>query len=182
MKFFQSRTAAILIAVVLMAASLVIGGKLSLAPQRAEVEAVFTEASDGSGKGIQYDLDERVAEAYNLIAVAKRYLNADDTLITAVSDAISAIVMAKGPSDKYDANMQLTSACSALYTKLASMQLSASDQEYNEGIKAELNSHNQIIGHSDYNELASEFNIMLAKFPTSIIGSLSGVHMLELFE
>ena len=182
MKFFQSRTVAILIAVILMIASLAIGGKRSLAPLRAEVEAVFSEASDGSGKGIQYDLDQRVAQAHNLIAVAKRYLNADDTLITAVSDAISAIDLAKGPSEKYDANVQLTSACSSLYAKLASMQLSASDREYNEGIKTELNSHNQIIGHSDYNELASEFNIMLAKFPTSIIGSLSGVDTLELFE
>ncbi|MFA0814827.1 MAG: LemA family protein [Anaerofustis sp.] len=182
MKFLQSRAAAIFTVLICILLSVFLGGKLSLAPLRADALSVFTDGSDGSGKGIQYDLDQRIETAANQIAVAERYLSADDAGIASVSDAIFALKNAESPSDKYAANAALTAACTALYDTLNGMSLSEKDRTYLEGFQTELESANQIIGHSDYNEKAAEFNALIEKFPTGFVALLSGVKALDLYE
>lgn len=180
---FGKRSTAVTLCIIMIAVAILLGGRIGLMKLRNAAVELF-ESGDpetATDMGIQYDLDRRAAFAGNLVVVAKRYLDEDDKLIKNVTAACDDLDKAADPNRKYKANEALTSACTALHDRLAQCDLSESDIRYNDGIIADMESCNQIIGHSQYNDAAESFNTLLGKFPTSVVRLICGVKKLTLF-
>jgi hypothetical protein len=185
MKLLKNRVFAIIICALLIVSSIYIGSG-GLYKEYKSTITFFTEGSDGDGYGIAYDLEYKVGQAYDLLTVAGRYLDQDDLLMVNLNEAIEEMETALETNDAsaaYDANTALNIACDAIDDSLEKKDdLSESDIRYLEEIKDELSSRDQIIGHSDYNDLASAFNAMLSKFPTNLVAKLRGIGEIPLFE
>ncbi len=174
---------AIILCVLMIALSIFFGGRMSLNKIRNQALSLFYEGNpdDQFDLGIEYDLERRIAFAGNLVTVAKRYTDSNNALITAVQSACDSLNNASDPSDKYKYNQALTTACNNLSAFLDTQSLSVNDAKYNTSIKADMESANQIIGHSDYNTKAAEFNQILRKFPTNILCKITFVEPLKQF-
>ena len=184
MKFLQNRTVAVILCVIMIVGAISIGGSRSLGKLRDEAESILINGTANNDQGVDNDLEARIGFAKNLIKVAERYLVSDDTLISACEDAITDLENAETFPEKYDANVQLTEVCDAVYMKLNTLELTEEDARYNANMKSELDSRNGIIGHvyEEYNKSAGEFNDLLKKFPTNLISKIAFVDSLDLYE
>ena len=180
MKLLDRKVAAILMVVMMVVATL-FGSHRSLSALSKKAEQVFYNGVSGDGLCIQNDLTNRAEQAYNLTTVAKRYLSASDPTVAKVLDAWAQMSSANTIGRKYQANQALTTATTELYELLLPMELSESDGRYLRSIYTDLGSRNDTISHDPYNQLASAFNAELDGFPAKLLGSLTGIHPLELF-
>ncbi len=181
MSHLKKRGTAVAITVVLIILSILFGSHRSLARLYNRVADVFENGSSGNGYGIRYDLDARASYAYNMIAVAKRYLPENHLKITALETAADSLKNAKSVSEAYEADLALTDAASALYDILGGCPLSEADKGYRESIMTDLESSEYKISHSDYNDFARKYNETLKKFPASILRVITSVDKAELF-
>ena len=94
-----------------------------------DVMTVFQEGAEKDGLSIQVDLAVRSASAYNLAAVAKRYMGGDNETIQSAELAAKALDEADGPAAKYAANEDLEKAFNRLYEVLGEMELSEKDEQ-----------------------------------------------------
>ena len=179
MEVLKNRKTAALILALVVVLSALLGGWRSLSALSSDVEKAFTEGEEGFS--IQRDLNERMTQAVNLTAVAKRYLSPDDARITAVTDVRNALDAAKTPGEKYRANQQLSEAFSVLYYALEDMDLTEKDKEYRGEFYGEMLSRNDTISRDPYNEKAGAFNETLRQFPANLIGKLFSVSPAELY-
>lgn len=161
--------------------SVVFGSYRSLSSEAAKVEDVFYNGVDKDGIGIGSDLTIRTETAYNLVTVAKRYLDEGDAAVQAVLNARDALAEAGEIPEKYAANLRLSDACADLSEKLKSEALSAADERYRAGFMTELASRSDTISHDPYNALAAKFNAQLTAFPANLLSRLTGVEPLALF-
>ncbi len=177
------KSTAIILCIIMIVLSIFFGGRISLNKIRNEALSLFYEGNpdDQYDLGIEYDLERRIVFAGNLVTVAKRYTDSGNSLITAVQNACNNLSSAGDPADKYKYNQELTTACNNLSAYLETQDMTDSDMRYNASVKSDMESANQIIGHSDYNNKAAEFNQLLRKFPTNILSKLTFVSPLKQF-
>jgi len=109
-------------------------------------------------------------------------MDAEHSLISAVRKNRDTLAQAETPGQKYEAAQNLLQAVTELYTYMGSLPLSESDQKFRNSLYADINSHNIIISRSTYNQHAREFNNTLKRFPANILGTLTFVRPLELYE
>jgi len=176
-RFTENRRIAVIGMAVLILLSLPLGVARALLPMRANAQEAYWSGETG----IARDLELRLTAAYNLTTVASRWLDAGSPEIQAVLDARSAMTGTDSIREKYRANVALTDAVTDLCAALDACDLSEQDAKYRRSIDADLRSCNEIIGHSDYNRLAAEYNDALSAFPASALGHLIGLRPLELF-
>lgn len=179
----KGRAKACFICIVMIILAVTVGGRRTLPKLRNEALDVFF-SGDGSSLdlGIEHDLQQRITLAKRLVVVGERYFNENDALLTNVTADCSKISGSNEPNVKYKYNKELTSDCYALVEALDLLQLSKDDENYVVEIMVDMESANQIIGHSSYNEKANDFNKLLEEFPTNIVAKLSFVKPLALFE
>jgi hypothetical protein len=181
MQILENKRIAVCAMVVLIFLSALLGAARSLIPMRNTAQETFYAGVDGDGLGINNDLNSRAELAYNLVTVARRYVDSDTSEITAVLAARDALIDADSIGEKYRANAKLTEATGDLIEAMAAYPLSDTDARYRSTISTDLRSRNEIISHDSYNAQAQEFNQTLAAFPASLFGRLVGVKSLELF-
>ena len=181
--FLENIPLAVTLTALAVLAGLVFGAHRSVARQAAQVEACFSEGTDGSGYSIAGDLRDRMEYATNLSKIALRYdLN---TPAAAVSEAVSALDSAQGAADRCDADRALGAAVESLNGALLSAGLSEQDEGYRLEYYRNFVSTGDTISHEAvrYNELVADFNRnILGAFPTGTIAGLTGVEELEAFE
>jgi hypothetical protein len=182
MEFFRKRSIAWLITIIVIIASTIIGAGSSLNKLREEAISIFYLGEEKDGAGIQHDLEMIMSDSYNLTVVARRYMNEDDKLISAVRKNREALSLAKTPGEKYRQAQNLLSSVTELYVHLGDMQLSEKDSNFRNSLYANINSHNIIISRSTYNQHAREFNNILKSFPANILSFFAFVSELELYE
>lgn len=182
MEFFKNRTVARFITIIVIILATLIGAGSSLRRLRKEAEDIFYLGEDRDGTGIQHDLEMIMSYSYNLTTVASRYMDAEHSLISAVRKNRDTLAQAETPGQKYEAAQNLLQAVTELYTYMGSLPLSESDQKFRNSLYADINSHNIIISRSTYNQHAREFNNTLKRFPANILGTLTFVRPLELYE
>ena len=181
MEILKKQSAAIAVMILMILAATLFGGHSSLAKLRGEAERVFAAGIDGDGIGIQNDLEERSAAAYNLVNIARKYLPETDASIQGVLTARDALSAAGSISDKYEADQALSDAVTDLKNKLDDVNLSEKDAPYPDRLYTNFLSRGETISHDPYNRLAAEFNAALTEFPASLLSKLTGVKSLELF-
>lgn len=178
----QKNCIACIVMIVMIAAGTLIGSHTSLMGMRREAEAIFTVGARGDGIGIQSDLRERDGVAYNMVVVARRYLPDDHALIQNVQSARSDLDAAASVRDKSRANRALDTAVKDLYDVLNTIDLSEQDARYPQRLYTDFRSRGDTISHDPYNRAAAAFNDTLSGFPAGLLGGLTGVRPLELFE
>ncbi len=163
-----------LICVIVVTLSILTGARRSISEVIRETESAFVYGVNGDGQSIYHDLGARVQLANNLAAVAERYLDKDDALITAVRSDADRLERETSPSRCYDYNIQLENSVKALNAALLNEPLSEVDEGYREGIMTDLTSYAYTISHDGYNELVRELNEEeLDKFPARILKILT---------
>ncbi len=182
MNWLYRKNIGILAMVFLILFSALTGTHRSLAKLQGKAEAVFTAGEAGDGIGIQSDLNERLALAYNMVTIGRKYLPEGDPLLEQVLAARSQLEAAEGPASKYEANEAMSLAMKDLYDALKGRSLSSVDAPYPDKLYAEFNSRNDTISHDPYNKLAVEFNSVLKAFPANVLGRLVFIRPLELFQ
>jgi len=181
MDALHNRVVAVILCALIVAASSVVGGGMTLGQLRAQTEAVFTLGSQG-GAGIQADLNEIAAQSFNITVIAGRYLQPDYPGILRVHGARHALNDAGSPREKHRAVQEVLGAANMLRSTLDSLDLSVQDQNLLASCMVEINSRLVLIASSPYNQAAFSFNQTLGRFPANILGRAAGIRPLELFE
>jgi hypothetical protein len=182
MKTRKESKGAALVMAVMIALAVWIGGYRSFSRMYAQVEMVFVAGSEGDGLGIANDLNERTKLAYNLVTVARKYLDVNDAAIIEVLSARDALMQAKSIADKYTANVRLSDAATTLYHALGNMQMDEIDARYRVSIFNDLASRNDTISHDPYNQRALAYNRALTAFPANLLRVITFARSAPLFE
>ena len=168
--------------ILMIVAGTLIGSHNSLMNQRTKAAGIFTLGIRGDGIGIQSDLRERDGAAYNMVVIARKYLPEENALIQNVVDARKSMDSASSVKDKATADKALESSVRDLYHVLNGMDLSEQDARYPQRLYTDFRSGGDRIGYDPYNQAASAFNRTLAGFPAGLLGKMTGVRPLDLFE
>lgn len=179
--FSKRKLIAILLMIAMILVAILGGSYHSLSSMAKDVSAVFYSGENKDGLCIQHDLDARADVAINMVSLAKKYLPEQDAAIQAVTQARSELLNARGISEKYRANDELTQATTDLYYKLRETELAESDQKYPARFYDQLSSYNDTISRDPYNRRAEEFNQVLNTFPANILSAITFVDSAELY-
>lgn len=170
----KNKFLAVLICVLVVLLAIAGGARKTILSQIREVETMFTEGVDGDGQSIYHDLEYRVGLAYNLTAVAERYLDEDDPLITQLRVNARALREETSPAKCYRLNALLDQSVNELDAALQERELSAADEKYRSGILTDLASYAARISHDGYNDAVRELNeVTLRKFPACYLKYLT---------
>ena len=170
----KNKFVAVLICVLVVLLAIAGGARRTIRSQIREVEAMFTEGVDGDGQCIYNDLLVRASLAYDLTAVAERYLDEDDPLILTVRENARAIGRETSPAECFRLNALLDRSVSELDAALSKKELSEADEGYRSGILTDLESYAARISHDGYNNAVRELNeVTLRKFPACYLKYLT---------
>lgn len=175
----KKKALAILVMALLMLLAPFVSARVHLAGQRAKALQMFEQGEYGDGVSIANDLAARAAQAANLLVIARRYV--DESALRKVEQAREALLAADNPAQLYKANQALGEACDALDQALLAKELSAADERYRAGIRAELLSRANTIQNDGYNAAAAAYNKKVSGLPASLFCGVQGLGRLTLF-
>ena len=177
-----------LIMAILIALSVPLGVNRSFDRLREDVEDEYYY--DSTGYALWEGVDSRRESAKNLITIAEKYVDEYPELQTPIN-ALGHRVLEENTylsledetfSNIVKINSELTQDAYALYEALDKVTLSEKDEKYPRQIMAELDSEQDKLQRSSYNDLAREYNARLEKFPVNFLRHLSGVKPMGVFE
>lgn len=164
--------------------SLPLGVNHSLGKERKEAQDVFMK--DEIGFSIFEEVGERRDAAENLLTVARRYVEAEPELQPYMDELETQIKACTGSMDDLlllpEANRKMGQAAQTLADQLSQTELSERDEKYPKSLMALMDSEQDKIQRSAYNDMAREYNEKLEKFPVSVLRYVSGVKPLEAFD
>ena len=141
---------------------------------------------DQTGFAIYEGIENREAAASNMITVAERYTDENPALTSLIGDLDYAVDYSQncwdGDSGLAEANQLMGQAAQALYEELKNTQLSETDEKYPDQLLAQMESEQDKINRSSYNEDAREFNARLEKFPVNLLRGVAGGEPLATFD
>lgn len=164
--------------------SIPVGVHTSLTDLRDEAEGSYYY--DQTGYAIYQGLEAREATGNNLITVAERYTSQNPELTGLIGELEYAISLTQNSysdfSDEAQANQLMGDAAQNLYEELKQTELSESDEKYPDQLIAEMESEQDKINRSSYNDDAREFNARLDKFPVNLLRFVAGVEPLATYD
>lgn len=168
--------------IILIVASIPLGIVRSVQPIRSDAENEYYY--DDTGFAIYEGIDARVAACNNLLKVAEKY-KADYPELRSYIDELEHATKKADNSynlkDRAPANKQLDAPAQALANALKTVELSEADAKYPDTLIAEIQSQQDKISRSSYNEKAAEYNEVLRNFPVSLLARLGVLKDLPLF-
>jgi hypothetical protein len=171
----------LLIALALVLGSLAWGARKGWQAQAREIQKMYEQEG-----GLANLLELRAADASNLLAVARRYLDKQDERLKAVTD--SRDVLRSGSAslnEKYDANQALSESVGALSQALKDQKPLADDTKdwnYVVSLTKALEVYEAGDAVNAYNNAAQEYNKNLQQSFSGWFAMLTGVRKVELFK
>ncbi len=175
----KRRLIAVLVMVLIILLGTVTAARNSLEDLRWEAMQVFYSGIRYDDSSIYDELDNRIAAAGELVELAKTYQLESRPEVKTVQSACENLEQAYSPAGWYEENERLSAACDNLLTVLPTSDWSEEDRLQIERLTVELQSANERISQSPYNEKAAEFNRILEQFPAKILKG--DVEKLEFF-
>ena len=162
----------LIVVVILLLAGLMFGGKYvgirnDLVTKKEAVNAAWSQ--------VDVALQRRADLIPNLVETVKGYAKHEETIMTAVANARSALLGAKTPQEKIDANTQLNGALGRLlvvvenYPNLKANENFLRLQDELAGTENRIN-----VERRKYNETVQSYNTQIQLFPNNIVASMSG--------
>lgn len=172
MSIFNSRRGGALVLAAAVAFGTLFGSHRSLNAERKKVE--------GQNSYVTKDLETRAATASNLYTVASRYLPEDGETMQSLRSDLD--YLAEDPGDVM-AYADLVSVARAVFSLLEDVTLSDQDAKYVANFEAQIESGVDTIARDPYTVAAREFNEQtLGAFPASVLGVLTGVRTLPVYQ
>ncbi len=133
---------------------------------------------------ISVQLQRRADLIPNFVETVKGYSDYEQSTFLAVTEARAAVMKANGAEEQAAASAQLDSAIDVWVNAIteAYPELKASEQY--RALQDELaGTENRIaVARKDYNDVASEYNKSIRRFPKSIFAGMFGFEQVEYFE
>jgi LemA protein len=144
-----------------------VGSRNKLASER--------EGIKGQWSQVDADLQRRADLIPNLVETVKGYAKEETTVVQSVANARAALIGAKTPQDKIDANNQLTGALGRLLVVVENYPNLKANENFKQ-LQFELEgTENRILqSRRRYNEAVQQYNTDLSLFPGNIVASMSG--------
>src|SRR5580700_1904131 len=165
------KTGVIVLVVVVLA--LVLGG-CEFVGERNKL-AVERETISGQWSQVDADLQRRADLIPNLVETVKGYAKEETTVFANIANARSALLGAKSPQEKIDANNQLTGALGRLLVVVENYPNLKANENFKQ-LQFQLEgTENRILqSRRRYNEAVQKYNTDLSLFPNNIVAALSG--------
>jgi LemA protein len=134
------------------------------------------ESIAGQWSQVDADLQRRADLIPNLVETVKGYAKEETTVVQSVANARAALVGAKSPQEKIDANNQLTGALGRLLVVVENYPNLKADQNFRQ-LQFELEgTENRILqSRRRYNEAVQKYNTDISLFPANMVASMSGM-------
>src|SRR6202167_5605817 len=165
------KTGVIVLIVVVLA--LVLGG-CEFVGERNKL-AVEKEAIKGDWSQVDADLQRRADLIPNLVETVKGYAKEETGVMDALANARAAMVGAKTPAEKIDANNQVSSALGRLMVVVENYPNLKANENF-KMLQYSLEGTENRIAQSRrvYNEAVQTYNSDLVVFPANVVASMSG--------
>ncbi len=143
---------------------------------------------DSTGYAVYSGLDSRVAAARNLVTVAERYVDGNPGLDPYIdelryrADHLENMYEFRGCEEEVEANLLLGQAAEALYEQLEGIALEEKDEKYPTELIANIESEQDKLARSSYNDGAREYNEKLENSPVKLLAKLTGTEPMGVFE
>jgi LemA protein len=135
-----------------------------------EHEAVTAEWSQ-----VDADLQRRADLIPNLVETVKGYAKEETTVFEALANARAAMMGAKTPQEKIDANSQISSALGRLLVVVENYPNLKANENFKQLQFSLEGTENRILqARRRYNEAVQKYNTDLQLFPANIVASMSG--------
>src|SRR5580692_12340164 len=137
--------------------------------------AAEKEAITGQWSQVDADLQRRADLIPNLVETVKGYAKEETTVVQSVANARAALVGAKSPQEKIDANNQVTSALGRLMVVVENYPNLKANENFKQLQYSLEGTENRILqSRRVYNESVQAYNTDIALFPASFVAALSG--------
>lgn len=161
-----------IILVILLLVALAFGGKMVGVRNDLVTER---EAINGAWSQVDVVLQRRADLIPNLVETVKGFAKQEQSVIDSVTSARAALMGAKTPQDKIQANQQLDSALGRLLVVVENYPNLKSDQNFLDLQRELAGSENRIaVERRKYNETVQRYNTSIDLFPNNIAASLFG--------
>jgi len=162
----------LIIVVILLLAGLMFGGKYfgirnDLVTKKEAVNAAWSQ--------VDVALQRRADLIPNLVETVKGYAKHEETIMTAVANARSALLGAKTPQEKIAANTQLDGALGRLLVVVENYPNLKANETFLRLQDELAGTENRIaVERRKYNETVQSYNTQIQLFPNNIVASMSG--------
>jgi len=162
----------LIIVVILLLAGLMFGGKYvgirnDLVTKKEAVNAAWSQ--------VDVALQRRADLIPNLVQTVKGYAKHEETIMTAVANARSALLGAKTPQEKIAANTQLDGALGRLLVVVENYPNLKANETFLRLQDELAGTENRIaVERRKYNETVQSYNTQIQLFPNNLVASMSG--------
>jgi LemA protein len=165
---------------IVVAVALVLGGcqfvstRNSLATERESIKAEWSQ--------VDADLQRRADLIPNLVETVKGYAKEETQVMESLASARSAMIGAKTPAEKIEANNQVTSALGRLLVVVENYPNLKANENFRQ-LQFQLEgTENRILqARRRYNESVQKYNTELSLFPANVIASMAGFQREEAY-
>lgn len=173
MKGFSAIIAIIAIAVILLIA--IVPTYNNLASSRENVNKAYAQ--------VQNVVQRRADLIPNLVNTVKGYTKHEEDTLKEVTNARAGVNNAKNPEELAKANEELTKAVGNINVVVEAYPELKADRQFVSLMDELAGSENRIsVERKNYNEACQEFNSKLVRFPTNLIGKVTGFKQAEYFK
>lgn len=173
MKGFSAIIAIIAIAVILLIA--IVPTYNNLASSRENVNKAYAQ--------VQNVVQRRADLIPNLVNTVKGYTKHEEDTLKEVTNARAGVNKAKNPEELAKANEELTRAVGNINVVVEAYPELKADRQFVSLMDELAGSENRIsVERKNYNEACQEFNSKLVRFPTNLIGKVTGFKEAEYFK
>ncbi|KWZ77741.1 LemA family protein [Anaerococcus tetradius] len=173
MKSFKAIIAIIAIAVILLIA--IVQTYNNLASSRENVNKAYAQ--------VQNVVQRRADLIPNLVNTVKGYTKHEEDTLKEVTNARAGVNRAKNPEELAKANEELTRAVGNINVVVEAYPELKADRQFVSLMDELAGSENRIsVERKNYNEACQEFNSKLVRFPTNLIGKVTGFKEAEYFK
>jgi len=162
----------LIIVVILLLAGLMFGGKYvgirnDLVTKKEAVNAAWSQ--------VDVALQRRADLIPNLVETVKGYAKHEESIMTAVANARSALLGAKTPQEKIAANTQLDGALGRLLVVVENYPNLKANETFLRLQDELAGTENRIaVERRKYNETVQSYNTQIQLFPNNLVASMSG--------
>lgn len=137
--------------------------------------ATEKEAIAGQWSQVDADLQRRADLIPNLVETVKGYAKEETGVVQSVANARAALLGAKSPQDKINANNQLDGAIGRLLVVVENYPNLKANENFRQ-LQFELEgTENRILqSRRRYNEAVQKYNTDLSLFPANVVASMAG--------
>jgi LemA protein len=157
----------IIVLIVLIAGGSLVGTRNQLVTERQAVEAAWSS--------VDIALQRRADLVPNLVETVKGYAKQEQTVFRDIANARAALGGARTPTERLEANAQLSSALSRLLVVVENYPQLRSNESFNRLMDELAGTENRInVERRKYNEAVQRYNTDIQLFPKNIAAAIFG--------